>query len=126
MPLYEYVCADCYQKSTFLVRNRDAGHDLKCNFCNSGNLTRTISRFASLKSDKDRLESLADPGKWSGLDENDPKSVARFIKKMGQEMGKDVSRDEIDQMADEAAREAETGFNSSDESGKDSGLAGLD
>jgi len=126
MPLYEYVCADCHHKSTFLVRHRDAEHDLKCNFCSSGNLTRIMSRFASLKSDEDRLESLADPDKWSGLDENDPKSVARFINKMGREMGEDVSRDEIEQMADEAAHEAETGFHSSNESENDSDTTGLD
>ena len=32
-----------------------------------------------------------DPSKLGHLDENDPASVARFMKKMGQEMGEDVS-----------------------------------
>lgn len=32
-----------------------------------------------------------DPSKLGHLDENDPTSVARFMKKMGQEMGEDVS-----------------------------------
>jgi len=68
-----------------------------------------MSRFASVKSEEDRLESLADPSSWGGLDENDPRSVERFIRKMGNEMGDEVSRDEIDQMADEAAREAAVG-----------------
>ena len=32
-----------------------------------------------------------DPSELGHLDENDPTSVARFMKKMGQEMGEDVS-----------------------------------
>jgi hypothetical protein len=56
-------------------------------------MDRLLSRFASPKSEEARLESLADPGNLGGLDENDPQSVARFMRKMGQEMGEDVSED---------------------------------
>lgn len=59
------------------------------------------------------MESMADPSKWGGLDENDPASVARFIKKMGSELGEDIGKDELDQMAEEAAKEAESGTNES-------------
>ena len=52
-------------------------------------------------SEDTRLERLADPSQWSGLDENDPKSVARMLKKMGQEMGEDFPG-EVDQMVEEA------------------------
>ena len=52
-------------------------------------------------SEETRLERLADPSQWSGLDENDPKSVARVLKKMGQEMGED-SPGEVEQMVEEA------------------------
>ena len=38
-------------------------------------------------SEDERLEKLADPSNWSGLDENDPKSIAKFMKKMGNELG---------------------------------------
>lgn len=68
-----------------------------------------MSRFASVRSEEDRLESLADPSKWGDIDENDPKSVARFVKKMGKEMGEDIGED-IDQLAEEAAQEAESGY----------------
>lgn len=53
-------------------------------------MDRLLSRFASPKSEDARLESLMDPSKLGHLDENDPTSVARFMKKMGQEMGEDV------------------------------------
>ena len=52
-----------------------------------------MSRFASPKSEEARLESLADPNALAGLDENDPKSMARLMKKMGDEMGEDIGDD---------------------------------
>ena len=39
------------------------------------------------------MESLADPSKFGDLDENDPQSMARFMKKMGREMGEDLGDD---------------------------------
>ena len=62
------------------------------------------------------MESLADPSSLSGLDENDPGSVARWMKKMGKEIGEDFGGEDIDQLADEAAREA-AGEGSSDDLG---------
>lgn len=43
-----------------------------------------------MRSEESRLEGLADPSSLSGLDENDPRSLARFMRKMGQEMGEDL------------------------------------
>src|SRR4029077_5696755 len=48
-----------------------------------------------------RLDALSDPGQLSGLDENDPRSVARWMRRMGQEAGDDVRGAEFDQMVDE-------------------------
>ena len=36
------------------------------------------------------MESLADPSGWGDVDESDPKSMARMMKKMGNEMGEDL------------------------------------
>jgi hypothetical protein len=60
-------------------------------------MTRLLSRFAVVKSEESRLESLSDPSKFGDLDENDPKSVARWAKRMGKEMGEDVG-DDFDEM----------------------------
>ena len=65
-------------------------------------MSRLISRVRVLRSEESRLEGLADPSQWAGLDESDPASMARWMKKMGREMGEDVSNEEIDQMVDEA------------------------
>lgn len=42
------------------------------------------------RSEESRLESMADPSGWGDFDENDPKSMARMMKKMGTEMGEDL------------------------------------
>lgn len=86
----------------------------RCKFCGSGDIERLFSRFASPKSEESRLESLADPANLSGLDENDPESVARWMKKMGNEMGDDFGGEDIEQLAEEAAEEVSGGEGSGD------------
>ena len=39
------------------------------------------------------MEALAGPSRLGDVDENDPQSMARFMKKMGQEMGEDLGED---------------------------------
>jgi len=63
-----------------------------------------VSRFATIKSEEARLESLADSASVSNIDENDPASVARFMKKMGREMGDELG-DDFDEAIDEALDE---------------------
>jgi len=67
-----------------------------------------MSRFATVKSEDARLDSLADPSSFGDLDENDPRSVARFVKKMGSEMGEDLG-DDLDSAMDEAMAEGDGG-----------------
>jgi hypothetical protein len=47
------------------------------------------------------------------IDENDPKSVARFMKKMGQEMGEDFGED-IDQAMEEEMAGGDSDVSSGD------------
>jgi putative FmdB family regulatory protein len=103
MPIYEYRCADCSRKFEILVLKGRDESALRCSHCSSAKIKRLISRFASIKSEEARLESLTDPSNLAGLDENDPGSMAKWLKRMGGELGEDVSKDEIDQMADEIA-----------------------
>ncbi|MEW6657030.1 MAG: zinc ribbon domain-containing protein [Thermodesulfobacteriota bacterium] len=89
MPIYEYRCQDCRRVSSFLILNLKEPFAPVCRKCGSQALERILSRVHVLQSEETRLERLADPSQWSGLDENDPKTVARVLKKMGQEMGED-------------------------------------
>ena len=115
MPIYEYSCRKCKRKMSFLVL-KPSTHQPVCKFCRSDDLEQLYSRFSSPKSEEQRLDSLADPASLSGLDENDPASVARWMKKMGKEMGEDIGED-FDQIAEEAAQEAASGNLGDDESG---------
>ncbi|MGQ9673426.1 MAG: FmdB family zinc ribbon protein [Candidatus Aminicenantales bacterium] len=108
MPIYEYRCRDCGKKSTFLTLSVASPLDPKCKKCGSANLDKLVSRIAVSRSEESRLESLADPSKLANLDENDPKSLARWMKKMGKEMGEDLGED-FDESIDEAMEEAEKG-----------------
>ena len=71
-------------------------------------MTKLISRIARVRSEESRLESLADPSKLGDLDENDPASMARWMKRMGKEMGEEMGEN-FDAMVDEAMEEEKTG-----------------
>lgn len=78
-----------------------------------------MSRFARIKSEDQRLESLGDPTNFGDFDENDPASVGRFMKKMGKEFGDDLGDDfgdAIDEAMTESTAEEEAGGESSDAS----------
>jgi hypothetical protein len=71
-------------------------------------MEKLVSRVAIFRSEESRLENLADPSKLAGVDENDPKSIARWMKKMGKEMGEDLGED-FDQEMEQAIEEGEKG-----------------
>jgi hypothetical protein len=67
-----------------------------------------MSRFATIRSEEDRLDSLADPSSLGDLNEDDPKSVARWMKKMGSEMGEDLGDDVDEALEEETGADLET------------------
>ncbi|NNJ08792.1 zinc ribbon domain-containing protein [Chloroflexales bacterium ZM16-3] len=104
MPIYEYLCPACNGRFQKLVRGFSDPPGLACPRCGNNQVSRTVSRFATLKSEEARLEMMADPMNFSGLDENDPRSIARWAKRMGKELGEDAGEDwdeMVDQMLDE-------------------------
>jgi putative FmdB family regulatory protein len=113
MPIYEYRCNKCKKKVSVLTLRISEEVNPECEYCGSKDLSRLMSRFATVKSEEARLDALADPGNLSGLDENDPKSMARWMRKMGKELGEEFSGDEFDQMVEEM----EAGNMPDDESG---------
>jgi putative FmdB family regulatory protein len=100
MPIFEYQCRACRKKFSSLVMVRARESEVRCTHCGSADHERLWSRFAAPKSEDARLESLADPSALGGLDENDPRSVAKFMKKMGAEMGDEFGGD-IEQAIEE-------------------------
>ena len=104
MPIYEYQCQECGKISEFLLIRTDEKVMPQCKQCKSKRMSRVVSRVRVIRSEENRMESLADPSKWGGIDEKDPKSMAKWMKKMGKEMGEDMGED-VDQMVEEAMEE---------------------
>ena len=98
MPIYEYRCEDCQKQTSLFIRSISNPSPVECRFCHGQRLTRLISRIVTPKSEESRLESLAEPSALGGLDENDPKSMARWMKTMAGEMGEDLGGDLMDEM----------------------------
>ena len=92
MPIYEYQCHQCQRRVSLLWRTMYAAATGQpvCPRCGSTHLSRLISKVALLRSEESRLDNLAYPSSMGDLDENDPKSLARWMRKMSGEMGEDL------------------------------------
>lgn len=100
MPTYEYRCSDCKKRVSIFQSYKDYGREpVQCPNCGSESLSRLINRVRVLRSEESRLESLADPSAWDGLDEEDPRAMARMMRKMGDELGEDLPP-EFDEVVD--------------------------
>jgi putative FmdB family regulatory protein len=100
MPIYEYRCTACRRKVTVLTLRVSETVDPVCEHCGSRELTRLLSRFAMVRSEESRLDDLTGDAALDGVDESDPKSMARWMRKMGNELGEDAG-DDFDEMVDE-------------------------
>lgn len=101
MPIYEYRCHDCRRRVSILWRTLAEAQtgEPRCPRCGGVNLTRLVSRVAVLRSAEACLDSLMDADSLGDLDENDPKSIARWMRKMSQEMGEDTD-EEFEEVVD--------------------------
>ncbi|MBI3039807.1 zinc ribbon domain-containing protein [bacterium] len=109
MPIYEYRCLDCKKRFSVFCKVSEISEHPPCEFCASRKSDRMISRFRTIRSEEQILESMADPSKLSGIDESDPRSIARWAKTMAKEMGEDMG-DEIEAMAEEELSKGENSF----------------
>ena len=109
MPIYEYRCRQCGKKSEIITFRISESVSATCRHCASDLVDRIPSRVRVRLSEETRMERLADPSRLGGLDENDPKSMIRWMKKMGQEMGDDLGGEDMDAMIEEAMEEEAKG-----------------
>src|SRR5579859_19998 len=105
MPVYEYRCEACKRRSSRFFGSFSEAESAtpSCAHCGSDRLRKLVSMFAAPKSDDARLERMADPSAFGNVDENDPKSVAQWARRMGREMGEDLGP-EYDEMVDAIER----------------------
>lgn len=89
MPIYEYYCADCRKRVSVFFRTMSEASDdaARCPNCQGAHLRRLVSRVAVLKSEESRMENLADPSMMAGLENEDPRALASFMRRMSGEIG---------------------------------------
>jgi putative FmdB family regulatory protein len=117
MPIYEYRCRKCRKRFSVLTLRISEKPDVQCPQCSGRAADRLMSRFAMPKSEAARLDALSDPGSLGDLDADDPKSVGRWMRKMGSEMGDELGGEDLDEMIDEIE-----GGDDSDGGGSDSDM----
>lgn len=109
MPIYEYRCPACRYYLSQLVRTYGAPA-LACPRCGASAMDKLVSRVYTMRSEESRLDDMADPSSFAGVDENDPRSMARWARRMGEQVGEElgdewhemVDRMEAGEMPDEA------------------------
>ena len=102
MPIYEYRCGACRRRSSLFYQTFSAAEraEPRCEHCGSVDVTRLVSRVAVLKSEESRMDDLADDAALADVDENDPRSIARWARRMGEQLGDDVG-DDFREMVDQ-------------------------
>jgi len=106
MPIYEYFCYDCRKRvSVFFRTFSEAGDDkARCPNCQGANLRRLVSRVAVKRSEDSRLDELADDSSlMSGLESEDPRALASFMRRMSDETGEPLDA-EMGEMIDRLER----------------------
>ncbi len=98
MPIYEYRCADCKRRVSIFFPSFSAAEsrittgEAKCPHCGNSNLTRLMSRVNTIRSSDNSLNDLSDDtdSLLDGLNEDDPRSVARWARRMKDNMGEEL------------------------------------
>ncbi len=121
MPIYEFSCNACKNRVSIFVRSMSSPVSGKCDRCGSEDLARLISRVVVLKSGGD-FAALDDDRMFSGFDENDPKAMAAWARKMQRESGEEMGP-EFDEMVENLERggSLEDGFDGGDDGFDDDG-----
>jgi len=119
MPVYEFYCGDCHAIFNFLSRAVNPDRRPTCPRCGRPELERQVSRFAISKSrpeadaeglppgmDEERMEQAmrALAAEMDGVDDNDPRAMAKFMRKFTEMTGMQLGDE-----AQEAMRRLETG-----------------
>jgi putative FmdB family regulatory protein len=124
VPIYEYRCPACQKRSSRIWMRIPAAAEeaaLACPACGATKLSRLMSRFSSPKSEERRLESLADDSSLAGLDESDPRGMARLMRKMSAETGEPLEGEDAEMLD-----RMEAGEMPPDDEGQGAGVPGGD
>jgi putative FmdB family regulatory protein len=98
MPIYEYRCGECKRKVSIFfpsfsaAESRIAAGETRCPQCGSAELTRLMSRARAIRAEVPAGTDLTEnpEAMMDGLDEDDPRAVARWARRMKESMGEDL------------------------------------
>ena len=94
MPYYDYHCQSCKRAVRLFISYADYDDAQPvCPYCESDELKRLVERVTVAKSEDSRLESMMDDPDLAGLDDEDPRALGRFMRKMSNEMGEDMGEE---------------------------------
>jgi putative FmdB family regulatory protein len=94
MPVYEFHCADCKRRVSVVQSFEEYGKTPPvCPLCGGKSLRRLISRVRVARSEESRMDTLADPSGWGDVDESDPRSMAKMMRRMSSELGEEMGPD---------------------------------
>ena len=100
MPYYDYVCQSCDTAVRLFIAYADYDDaQPQCPHCNSKELKRLVSRVTLAKSEDSRLDAMMEDPSLAGLDDEDPRALGRFMRKMSSEMGEEMG-DEFNEVVD--------------------------
>lgn len=97
MPIYEYRCRQCGRKQSIFWRSLSAVNEAnaQCQRCGSHELTRLMSKVRVVRGGNSESAGAganddAMLNEMSNLDENDPRALGHFMRKMAAESGEDM------------------------------------
>lgn len=113
VPIYEYKCGDCHRKVSLFfpsfsaAESRTAEGKNLCPRCGSSKLSRVMSRSYLVRAGSDSgegldaengidmgamgdMEGMGDDGFMQGLDQEDPRAIARWARQMKESLGEDA------------------------------------
>ena len=94
MPIYEYRCADCRKKVSVFFRSFSAveQEQPRCPICHGTHLTKMVSKVRVIRGASDSAggEDGFDDSMLDDVNENDPRSLGRMMRRMADETGEDL------------------------------------
>lgn len=108
MPIFEFQCDKCGKQFSALVGVVANAKPPACPKCGSTALSKLVSRFARLRSEDEKLDSLADESAIGDI-ENDPKAMRRWVRDMGKAMDDDMDDDLEEAMEEELSGKSGSG-----------------
>ena len=107
MPIYEYRCGACAQVSSFFLRSISSELEPICSHCQSKDMVRRMSSFATGKTVASVHESFGPGSEHRSPDYyGDPRNIGRGVEAAFSKYGMDMPRSIRDNI--DAARSGET------------------